>query len=151
VTSRVNYVVHRHSTLAERLGLNLRYLRCGDLSDKLRRLAGCKIAREGRGSHEMWETPLATGFRFLGIPVSFIGDFSLALSSRQASRCQSPSSFKREGAARACSGPVCTGLIDGQVTFRVHGCLGPPSCRADGPLMRRSLAPIAGVISPELV
>jgi predicted RNA binding protein YcfA (HicA-like mRNA interferase family) len=62
VTSRVNYVVHRHLTLAERLGLNLRYLRYGDLSDKLRRLAGCKIAREGRGSHEMWETP--HGHRF---------------------------------------------------------------------------------------
>lgn len=62
VTSRVNYLVHRDSSLATRLKLGLRYVRYRDVSERLRRLGGCKIVREGRGSHEMWETP--KGHRF---------------------------------------------------------------------------------------
>ena len=78
VTSRVNYVVHRDSSLAARLDLKLRYLRYRDLSDKLQRLAGCKVVREGRGSHEIWETPEGHHFPVPRHP----GDFGRGLLSK---------------------------------------------------------------------
>jgi predicted RNA binding protein YcfA (HicA-like mRNA interferase family) len=53
VTSRVNYLVHRHSPLVERTGLGLRYLRRRDLIDRLKNLAGCVLVREG-SEHEVW-------------------------------------------------------------------------------------------------
>jgi predicted RNA binding protein YcfA (HicA-like mRNA interferase family) len=56
VTSRVNYLVHRNSRLAQRTRLGLRYLRYRDLAEKLRKLAGCKFVRHGN-RHEIWETP----------------------------------------------------------------------------------------------
>jgi predicted RNA binding protein YcfA (HicA-like mRNA interferase family) len=61
VTSRVNYLVHRGSSLANRHQLSLRYVRYQDLSERLQRLAGCKLIREG-GAHEIWESP--KGHRF---------------------------------------------------------------------------------------
>ena len=59
--SRVNYVVHRHSSLANRLRLGSRFLRYRDLAKKLRRLAHCRPVRSG-GRHEVWQTP--AGHRF---------------------------------------------------------------------------------------
>lgn len=57
VTSRVNYVVRRDSPLANRHGLNLRYLRYRDLRDKLLKIARCEPIRQGKGSHEIWRSP----------------------------------------------------------------------------------------------
>jgi hypothetical protein len=57
VTSRVNYVVRRDSTLAARKNLNLRYLRYRELQEKLKTLARCEPLRQGHGSHEIWKTP----------------------------------------------------------------------------------------------
>lgn len=57
VTSRVNYVVRRDSTLASRMNLNLRYLRYRELQEKLKTLASCEPLRQGHGSHEIWKTP----------------------------------------------------------------------------------------------
>jgi predicted RNA binding protein YcfA (HicA-like mRNA interferase family) len=62
ITSRVNYLVHRNSPLAQRTRLGLRYLRYRDLADRLKKLAGCQPVRQGHGSHEIWETP--KGHRF---------------------------------------------------------------------------------------
>ncbi len=62
ITSRVNYLVHRDSSLAKRHQLHLRYLRYHDLAERLRRLGHCRFVRAGRGGHEIWETP--NGHRF---------------------------------------------------------------------------------------
>lgn len=61
VTSRTNYVVRRDGSLWHRLPANLRYLRYRDVVQKLR-AAGCRFVRQGKGSHEIWETP--SGERF---------------------------------------------------------------------------------------
>jgi predicted RNA binding protein YcfA (HicA-like mRNA interferase family) len=61
VTSRVNYVVRRDGELWHRLPANVRYLRYREVIQKLRS-AGCRFVREGKGSHEIWETP--SGERF---------------------------------------------------------------------------------------
>ena len=55
VTSRVNYIIHRNSPLATRLGLGLRFLRNRELIEKLRDLAGCEFVRHGRG-HDIWKS-----------------------------------------------------------------------------------------------
>jgi predicted RNA binding protein YcfA (HicA-like mRNA interferase family) len=57
ITSRVNYLVHRDSSLAKRHQLHLRYLRYRDLTERLKRLGRCQFVRVGRGGHEIWETP----------------------------------------------------------------------------------------------
>lgn len=62
ITSRVNYIVNRDSHISKRLGLNLRYLRYRDVSEKLRRLGGCVVVRQGSGSHEIWKAPNGTRF-----------------------------------------------------------------------------------------
>jgi predicted RNA binding protein YcfA (HicA-like mRNA interferase family) len=61
VTSRVNYLVHRESPLAQRARLGLHYLRYRDLAERLRKLAGCQPIRQ-HGSHQIWQTP--KGHRF---------------------------------------------------------------------------------------
>lgn len=61
VTSRVNYIVRRNSALARRLRLDSRFLRYRELRDRLER-AKCRLVRQGRGSHEIWEAP--NGARF---------------------------------------------------------------------------------------
>jgi predicted RNA binding protein YcfA (HicA-like mRNA interferase family) len=53
---RVNYIVHRSSPLAERLRFSLRYLSYRDVTQKLRKLTGCELHRNGKGSHEIWRT-----------------------------------------------------------------------------------------------
>ena len=62
VTSRVNYLVHCNSSLAQRTRLGFRYLRYRELAEKLKKLAGCQPVRQGNGSHEIWEAP--NGQRF---------------------------------------------------------------------------------------
>jgi predicted RNA binding protein YcfA (HicA-like mRNA interferase family) len=62
VTSRVNYIVRKDSSLATRLNLNLRYLRYRDLRQKLIELGGCRYVREGKGGHEIWQS--RAGHRF---------------------------------------------------------------------------------------
>ena len=61
ITSRVNYVVSRHSPLVARNRLDLRFITYADLTRKLRE-RGCRFLRDGKGSHEMWQG--ATGGRF---------------------------------------------------------------------------------------
>jgi predicted RNA binding protein YcfA (HicA-like mRNA interferase family) len=56
VTSRVNYLVRKDSPLAHRLNLNLRYLRYRDLCQKLTELGRCRLVREGKGGHEIWQS-----------------------------------------------------------------------------------------------
>lgn len=62
VTSRVNYLVKKDSSLAARLNLNLRYLRYRDLRQKLIEVGGCQYVRDGKGGHEIWQSP--QGHRF---------------------------------------------------------------------------------------
>ena len=59
ITSRVNYIIHRNSPLAARLGL--RYIRYPDLIRKLKELAGCNLVRH-RGRHEIWENEAGKRF-----------------------------------------------------------------------------------------
>jgi predicted RNA binding protein YcfA (HicA-like mRNA interferase family) len=61
VTSRVNYVVRRGGSLWHRLPANVRDLRYREVIQKLR-AAGCRFVRQGKGSHEIWET--SSGERF---------------------------------------------------------------------------------------
>jgi predicted RNA binding protein YcfA (HicA-like mRNA interferase family) len=56
VTSRVNYLVRKDSALAQRLSLNLRYLRYRDLRERLIDLGECQFVREGKGGHEIWQS-----------------------------------------------------------------------------------------------
>ncbi|PIX41956.1 MAG: hypothetical protein COZ56_10550 [Armatimonadetes bacterium CG_4_8_14_3_um_filter_58_9] len=62
VNSRVNYIIHRNSPLAQRTRLSQRFLRYRDLEKRLRTLAGCKPLRQGRGSHELWVAPNGHSF-----------------------------------------------------------------------------------------
>ncbi len=55
--SRVNYIIHRSSSLAHRLPAHLRYLAYKDLVRKLKDLAQITFDRHGKGSHEIWRTP----------------------------------------------------------------------------------------------
>lgn len=61
ITSRVNYIVSRHSPLVARDRLDVRFITFADLTRKLRE-RGCRFVRHGKGSHELWES--ATGTRF---------------------------------------------------------------------------------------
>ena len=61
VNSRVNYVIHRGSPLAQRMRDRGHYLRYGDLA-KLLKQHGCAPIGKGKGSHEKWER--ADGRRF---------------------------------------------------------------------------------------
>lgn len=61
VTSRVNYVIRADSPLASRLRLRGRLLKPKELARKLKSF-GCAAVREGKGSHEIWQS--AEGHRF---------------------------------------------------------------------------------------
>lgn len=61
ITSRVNYLIKRHSSLAERLKLDARFLRQRELQRKLEKLAGCHFERQG-AKHEVWMTPNGKSF-----------------------------------------------------------------------------------------
>jgi len=54
-SARVNYIVHRHSSLALRHHLGLRFLTQRLVIRKLQRLAGLAFEREG-AKHEVWRT-----------------------------------------------------------------------------------------------
>jgi predicted RNA binding protein YcfA (HicA-like mRNA interferase family) len=56
--SRVNYIIRRSSPIARRLPLDLHYFTYGDVTRKLQALAQAKRVRPGKGSHEIWRTPL---------------------------------------------------------------------------------------------
>ena len=54
--SRVNYVLHKDSDLADRLSLGGRFISHRKLSKKLKN-EGCEFVRQGKGSHEIWRGP----------------------------------------------------------------------------------------------
>jgi predicted RNA binding protein YcfA (HicA-like mRNA interferase family) len=56
IKSRVNYVLHKNSDLAERLSLGGRFISHQKLSKKLKN-EGCEFVRQGKGSHEIWKGP----------------------------------------------------------------------------------------------
>lgn len=62
ITSRVNYIVHRDSPLAQRRRLSSRCLRYRDLVDRLTNIAGCRWARSGKGGHDIWRSPAGRTF-----------------------------------------------------------------------------------------
>jgi predicted RNA binding protein YcfA (HicA-like mRNA interferase family) len=62
INSRVCFLVHRHSYLAERTHLNLRYLTYPGLKKRLEKIAQCRFLRNGKGSHEIWKCPCGRPF-----------------------------------------------------------------------------------------
>lgn len=61
INSHINYVIHRHSSLATRGRLSEQYFRYKDVTAALKRL-GCSFVRTGRGSHEIWTSPKGGNF-----------------------------------------------------------------------------------------
>jgi len=61
VTSRVNYLVRRGSSLASRVRLALRYFKRREVARMLERIAGCRLVRQG-SRHEIWESPSGAQF-----------------------------------------------------------------------------------------
>lgn len=61
ITSRVNYIVSRHSPLVARQRLDLRFITYADLTRKLGE-RGCSFIRQAKGSHEWWKGATGNGF-----------------------------------------------------------------------------------------
>lgn len=56
ITSRVNYVVSRNSSLGKRLQVDARYVKCRKVT-KLLAERSCQKIRNGKGSHQIWCGP----------------------------------------------------------------------------------------------
>lgn len=62
ISSKVNYIIHRDSPIVQRHNLHLRFIRYPDLKKKLEKLAKCIYVRPGKGSHEIWKSPIGNKF-----------------------------------------------------------------------------------------
>ncbi len=94
LTSRVNYLVHQNSPLAQRLRLRMRFLRYRDLARRLR-IAGAEIVGSGKGSHEKWRASDGNTFVVPRHPGD-LASGTLAKIIKQAGLGMSVSEFLRE-------------------------------------------------------